>query len=161
MTPKGLTAVPFKVMFGEKTDIPIVQVSLYGEDDIKLATELGKALSAVRDQGYTLVCIGQPLTRPDTQSISDSESMDYMRAVRDAVTADDPLKATLALQDNPVFPKIPFKRDYQPLVVATAAVLPGDKSEIIAGGSDSVSRDYLGYDTGYEGPMGWVLCEWK
>lgn len=156
-----LTTVPFKVIFGERTDIPIVQVSLFGEEETEHAGKLGKALSAVRDEGYWLVCIGQLLTRPDTMQIDDFESIDYTKAAVAAATSEDPYKATLAMQKHPIFNRIPYERDYQPLVVATAAVRPDDKVELIARGSDGRNGDYRDYETGYEGPMGWAIIEWK
>lgn len=147
-------------MFGEKTDIPIIQVSLPGEPDAKYAAALGKALSGVRDQGYTLICIGQPLTRPG-DNIDDFEAIKYMDAVREAATAPEPLQPTLDLQKHAVFPKIPLPRDYLPLVVAAAAVRPDDKCETLGGGSESPSYWGSQVNEGHEGPMGWCIFEWK
>lgn len=152
-------------MFGDSTDIPVVQVSLPGEVpeeiDATKSGALGKALSAVRDQGFTLVCIGQPLTRPDEDDIDDFDAGDYMDAVWEAGHSDDPLKAVLELQEHEVFPNIPFKPDYLPLVVAAGAVRPGEKGTGIDGGSEAEMYWGERISDGHEGPMGWAIFEWK
>lgn len=149
-------------MFGEITDIPIVQVSLPGDPAAEHSAALGKALTAVRDQGYTVICIGQGMTRRDYSMIDDFDAIDYYRAINKAVTADDSLKEVLKLQEEKVFPRIPTRRDYLPLVVAAAAAQPGEKGEVIDAGSDTGEkwREYK-VDHGYEGPMVWGLFEWK
>lgn len=51
--------VPFLVAFKGKTDIPIVQVSLPGDSSAHSSGKLGQALSALRDEGYTIIATGQ------------------------------------------------------------------------------------------------------
>lgn len=87
--------------------------------------------------------------------------MDYMGAVRNAGTSDDPLKAVLELQKHKVFPKIPFEPDYLPLVVAAGAVRSGEKGTAIAGGSESIPYWGERISDGHEGSMGWAIFEWK
>lgn len=47
--------VPLRSMFAGKTDIPIVQVSLYASEDPAKTIALGAALAPLRDEGVLIV----------------------------------------------------------------------------------------------------------
>ena len=54
-----LIPVPLLAALGESTSIPLVQVSLPGDDSPLSSIKLGRALGAMRDQGYAIIGTGQ------------------------------------------------------------------------------------------------------
>ena len=52
-------SVPLLAALGESTSIPLVQVSLPGDDSPLSSIKLGRALGGMRDQGYAIIGTGQ------------------------------------------------------------------------------------------------------
>lgn len=93
--------VPFKCLFNPKTNpiptsIPILQLSLYNNENASLHYSLGKALAPLREQGYLIICSGMAVhnLRDLRFTFGTDKVMDYVHtfdeALRQAVAEAEP-----------------------------------------------------------------------
>ncbi|KAL7418415.1 hypothetical protein Q5752_006873 [Cryptotrichosporon argae] len=141
--------VCLKVVLGEKTNIPIVQVSLPGDDDPVSSAKLGKALSALRDEGYAIMGAGQ--TVHNVRDFVSGRAAEYgsifMSAVHDAVSSPKPLEGSLTLFRHPLYPRAhPTPEHLLPLVVAAGAVRETDLFQEVHAEAN--------------GALGWGMYRW-
>lgn len=141
--------MPFLVAFNGKTDIPIIQVSLPGDSSPTSAAKLGRALAALREEGYGIMGTGQAVHNlRDYMSGRDASYGDvFLQAVQAAVKSSDPVGESINLFRHPMYRQAhPSPEHLLPLVVAAAAVKDGDKvSEIFAKPN---------------GALGWGMWSW-
>ncbi|KAG9033558.1 hypothetical protein FRB95_014636 [Tulasnella sp. JGI-2019a] len=121
--------VPFKLMFGDSVDVPVVQVSI----DRSLSPEknwaIGKALDELRSQGILIISGGLTIhTFKDPSALSESTANAHIRgfhtAIIDAVhSPPELLKASLcALTTLPGFREAnPREEHFVPIYVAAGA----------------------------------------
>ncbi|WVR07665.1 hypothetical protein IAU60_004707 [Kwoniella sp. DSM 27419] len=164
--------IPFLAAFGDKSPLPIVQVSLPGSSDPHASVSLGSALSKLRDEGYAIVTTGQCVH--NLRDLFSGKKMPYTRPFMDlldtSMTSPDPIAATLSVLKTPIYKQAhPTDEHFFPFLVAlgaihspsskeTAAADPApdlDKREIIF--NDVV--DITGERSRDEG-LGWGMWRW-
>jgi len=125
--------VPFKVMFGDSMDIPVVQVSIDGSLSPEKNWALGRALSALRSERI-LLCAGG-LTVHDIEDLTamreetaNARVRSFNQAVTDAVLAPPAsLRSSLtALVQHPNFREAhPTDEHFIPIYIAAGAGTDG------------------------------------
>ncbi|ORX40605.1 Extradiol ring-cleavage dioxygenase, class III enzyme, subunit B [Kockovaella imperatae] len=121
---------PLKVVLGEKTTVPILQVSLPGDSSPVSTAKVGKALSAIRDQGYTVIGSGQTVhnLRDYFSGRPTPYTEPFLAAASAAVHSSDPVGQSIGLTKHPLYRSAhPTDEHFLPLVFAVAAADPGDK----------------------------------
>jgi len=80
---------PFKCMFDASKNplnIPIIQISIYDNEDAYSHHTLGKAVSSLREQGYVIICSGMLVHNlPEFFKLGEDEIPDYVPAFEEAV----------------------------------------------------------------------------
>jgi aromatic ring-opening dioxygenase catalytic subunit (LigB family) len=146
-----LTPVPFLVAFAGKTDIPIVQVSLPGDSSPVSAAKLGKALAALRDEGYGIMGTGQAVhnLRDYMMGGGGSYGDAFLHAIEGALHSDSPADGAIGLFRHPAYRQAhPTPEHLLPLVVAAAAADPK---------TDALQDIFVQPN----GPLGWGMWMWK
>lgn len=147
----ALTAVPFLVAFEGKTDIPIVQVSLPGDSSPVSAAKLGKALAALRDEGYGIMGSGQAVhnLRDYMMGGQGSYGDSFLDAIGGALHSDSPVDGAVGLFRHPAYRQAhPTPEHLLPLVVAAAAADP----------ETDALQDFFVQPNG---ALGWGMWTWK
>ncbi|BEJ11731.1 hypothetical protein CspHIS471_0201910 [Cutaneotrichosporon sp. HIS471] len=143
--------VPFLVAFAGKTDIPIVQVSLPGDSNPVSAAKLGKALSTLRDEGYSIMGSGQAVhnLRDYMMGGKGSYGDGFLHAIEGALHSDAPADGAIGLFRHPAYRQAhPTPEHLLPLVVAAAAADPK---------TDALQDIFVQPN----GPLGWGMWMWK
>ncbi|KAJ6260850.1 hypothetical protein Dda_3511 [Drechslerella dactyloides] len=74
--------VPFSIAFDpenqNRLNVPIVQVSIYGDEDPRKHIALGKALAPLRQSGYVIVASGQAIHNLRDVSFTEKEPLPYV-----------------------------------------------------------------------------------
>ncbi|KAF8522143.1 Extradiol aromatic ring-opening dioxygenase [Hysterangium stoloniferum] len=119
--------VPFKLMFGDSIDIPIIQVSIDESLSPEANWELGKAVHDLRSQGVLILSGGLPIhTFRDFSAFSEQSAKpiykSFDKAVVDAANITDPKarrEALLGLTSHPGFRlSNPREEHFIPIYVA-------------------------------------------
>ncbi|TXT12916.1 hypothetical protein VHUM_01317 [Vanrija humicola] len=142
--------VPFKVAFDGRTDIPIAQVSLPGDSSPLSAARFGRALAALRDQGYGIMGTGQAVhnLRDLMQRRPTPYGAPFLEAVDAAVKSKTPVDDTINLFRHPLYRQAhPSPEHLLPIVVAAAAADPA---------TDDVNEIFVQP----EGALGWGMWSW-
>ncbi|KIY43655.1 Extradiol aromatic ring-opening dioxygenase [Fistulina hepatica ATCC 64428] len=143
--------VPFRLMFGEEIDIPIVEASIDGSLDPAKNWEVGKALSKLRKEGILIIAGGLTAHNlRDVASFAPSTARpaqkDFDKAVLDAVALQNPEKrkeSMLNLVKHPGFRSShPREEHFIPLYVAAGAG-DGANSVIV---SDTYGSSTIAFD---------------
>ncbi|KAG8869644.1 hypothetical protein FRB97_000912 [Tulasnella sp. 331] len=121
--------VPFKLMFGDSVDVPVIQVSIDGSLAPEKNWALGKALNALRSEGILILSGGLTIhTFKDPTAWSESTANARVRgfssAILDAVRSpSDALQASLyALTKHSAFREAhPREEHFIPIYVAAGA----------------------------------------
>lgn len=145
-----LTTVPFLVAFEGKTDIPIVQVSLPGDSSPVSAAKLGKALAALRDEGYGIMGTGQAVhnLRDYMMGRPGSYGDVFLKAIDGAIKSDSPVDGAIGLFRHPAYRQAhPTPEHLLPLVVTAAAADPK---------SDALKEIFVQP----QGSLGWGMWAW-
>lgn len=127
--------VPFGIMFGEKLQIPLVQVSIDGTLDPAREWALGKAIASLRSQQILVLSGG--LTYHNLRSMTafvegaaNSAQKEFHQAILTALQIEDLEKRQKAMYDltrHPGFrPSHPREDHFVPLYVAAGAGEEGD-----------------------------------
>ncbi|BEI88829.1 uncharacterized protein CcaverHIS019_0201910 [Cutaneotrichosporon cavernicola] len=143
--------VPFLVAFAGKTAIPIVQVSLPGDSNPVSAAKLGKALSTLRDEGYSIMGSGQAVhnLRDYMMGGKGSYGDAFLHAIEGALHSDAPAEGAIGLFRHPAYRQAhPTPEHLLPLVVAAAAADPK---------TDALQDIFVQPN----GPLGWGMWMWK
>lgn len=87
--------VPFRFMFGEETDIPIVEVSIDASLDPEKNWAVGKAVQALREEGILVLSGGLTIHNLNDLSTFSAETagrlcIDFDKAILDAVQIENP-----------------------------------------------------------------------
>ncbi|WVQ84625.1 hypothetical protein IAT38_006780 [Cryptococcus sp. DSM 104549] len=151
--------VPFRAGLGEKTDLPIVQVSLPGGSDPRDSIKLGKVLSGLRDEGYAVVGTGQIVH--NLRDLFSGRPLPYtsgfLKAAKTSLkSSPTPASSVLDLVSHPLYKKAhPTDEHFFPLLVAAGAVRESDKIEEIYSGV----VDAMGKVVENDG-LGWGMWRW-
>jgi len=133
--------VPFKLMFGDSIDIPVVQVSIDESLSPEKNWEIGKAVSELRSEGVLVLAGGLTIhTFRDFSAFSEAQAKpvykEFDKAVTDAAGISDPeerRKALLALATHRGFRMAhPREEHFVPIYVAAGCGEEGD-AKVVAG----------------------------
>jgi len=133
--------VPFKLMFGDTIDIPVVQVSIDESLSPEANWEVGKALDELRSEGVLILSGGLMIhTFQDFSAFSEDTAKPiyktWDRAILDAVATPTPearRKAMMDLTSHPGFRKShPREEHFIPLYIAAGCGAEGE-ARVISG----------------------------
>ncbi|WWC94902.1 hypothetical protein V866_001753 [Kwoniella sp. B9012] len=153
--------IPFKAAFGESTQIPVIQVSLPASSDPRASVKLGRALSKVRDEGYTVVATGQSVH--NLRDLSTGQRMPYtkpfLNLLNQSLSSPDPISSTIDILKTPLYKKShPTDEHFYPLFVALGALDEEEyrnRKDLISGVWDA-----QGMPVEDEG-LGWSMYRWS
>ncbi|WWD03665.1 hypothetical protein V865_001720 [Kwoniella europaea PYCC6329] len=151
--------IAFRAMFGESTNIPIIQVSLPSTENPLDSVKLGKALGKLRGRGYTIVGSGQGIhnVRDLIQGRPMPYSRPFLSLLQRSISSSDPISSTLNLIQQPLYRLAhPSDEHFFPLFVSLGAVDPEDKRDDVYMGV----VDLKGNNVEDQG-LGWCLWRWK
>ncbi|KAK8853221.1 hypothetical protein IAR55_003923 [Kwoniella newhampshirensis] len=146
--------IPFLAALGPSTDIPIVQVSLPASSDPRESVKLGKVLSKLRDDGYSVIGTGQVVhnLRDLFSGKKTTYARPFLNAVIESLAAPDPIASSLNLVSHPRYKEAqPTDEHFFPLYVSLGATKDGERPEDIyvdvvgAGGTRTESDEGLGW----------------
>jgi len=127
--------VPFRLMFGLETDIPIVEVSIDSSLNPEKNWAIGKAVKALRDEGILVLAGGLTIHNLRDFSAFDAETagklyLDFDKAILDSIQIENPQDRKLAmtnLTEHRGFRAAHPRADhFVPLYVAAGAGEGGD-----------------------------------
>ncbi|KAL8278863.1 hypothetical protein RQP46_008734 [Phenoliferia psychrophenolica] len=127
--------VPFKLMFGDKSPIPIIQVSIDSSLSPEKEWAIGAALAPLRSEGILLISGGLTIhTFRDFGAFAPATTKpvfkDFEESILDAVAVPEPAKrkqALINLTSHPGFRSAhPREEHFVPLYVAAGAASDGD-----------------------------------
>ncbi|WWD19636.1 hypothetical protein CI109_104098 [Kwoniella shandongensis] len=151
--------IPFIAALGESIDIPLLQVSLPASSDPHESVKLGKALSGLRDEGYSVIATGQVVhnLRDLFSGTPSTYTKPFLNAVTTAVNSPDPVTETLKLVSHPLYKRAhPTDEHFFPIYVSLGAIAPEDKIEEIYVGI----VDVQGKTVDNNG-LGWGMWRWS
>ncbi|WWC72038.1 uncharacterized protein I206_105997 [Kwoniella pini CBS 10737] len=154
--------LPFKAALGESTTIPIIQISLPGSSDPGATIKLGKALSKIRDEGYSIVTTGQAVH--NLRDLFSGRKMTYakpfLNQLDNALSTENAISSTVDLLKSSLYKQAhPTNEHFYPIFAALGALSSDPeqrekKEEILFG-----LLDMSGQPAQDEG-LGWAMWRW-